>query len=113
MMRAWLPDQKSLYIITSSRHKNWKEIVAFPQIKQNGKRTLLSFVNDHEHILSGTIDSITDTTVAFLIDSNNGGELLTIRRFTDTDFDEVCNQRRLNKWAVPHSKDELYSWYVG
>lgn len=25
----------------------------------------------------------------------------------------ICLQRKSNKWAVPQSKDELYSWYVG
>jgi hypothetical protein len=109
----WLPDQKSLYIATSTRHKNWKEIVAFPQIKPKGKKMLLSFVNDHHHVLSGRIESITETTAVFLLDATDGGESLTIRALTDQDFYEICLQRKSNKWAVPQSKDELYSWYVG
>jgi hypothetical protein len=112
-MVDWLPDQKSLYIITSNRHKNWKEIVVFPQIKQNSKKTLLSFVNDHEHVLSGKIESITETTVLYLVERKSGMEYLTIRPLTDQDFQEVCTQRKANKWAVPKSKDELYSWYAG
>ena len=74
-MFDWLPDQKSLYIATSSRHKNWKEIVAFPQIKLNGNKALLSFVNDHKHVISGRIESITETAAEFLIDrTGEGGE---------------------------------------
>lgn len=111
-MFAWLPDQKSLYIATSTRHKNWKEIVAFPQIKAKGKKTLLSFVNDYHHLLSGRIESITETTAVFLVDGTGGEERLTIHALTDQDFDEICLQRRSDKWAVPQSKDELYSWYV-
>jgi len=102
-----------LYIATSTRHKNWKEIVAFPQIKPKGKKTLLSFVNDHQLLLSGRIESITETTVVFLVDGTGGEERLTIQALTDQDFDEICLQRRSDKWAVPQSKDELYSWYVG
>ena len=112
-MLDWVPDQKSLYIATSTRHKNWKEIVAFPRIKQNVKKTLLSFINDHCHVLSGRIESITETTAVFVTDGAGGGECLTIRALTDQDFYEICLQRKLNKWAVPQSKDELYSWYVG
>ena len=48
-MFDWVPDQNSLYIATSTRHKNWKEIVAFPQIKQYGNKTLLSFVKELPH----------------------------------------------------------------
>ncbi len=113
IMLDWLPDQKSLYIATSSRRKNWKEIVAFPQIKLNGSKALLSFVNDHKHVISGRIESITETAAVFLIDRTGEGESLTIRALTDQDFYDICLQRKSNKWAVPQSKDELYSWYVG
>ena len=109
----WLPDQKSLYIAKSTRHKNWKEIVAFPQIKPKGKKTLLSFVNDHQHLLSGRIVSITETTVVFLVDGTGEEERLTIQALTDQDFDEICLQRKANKWEVPQSRDEMYSWYAG
>ena len=71
-MFDWVPDQNSLYIATSTRHKNWKEIVAFPQIKQYGNKTLLSFVNDHEHVLSGRIESTTESTAVFLIAGTGG-----------------------------------------
>ena len=75
-MFDWLPDQKSLYIATSSRHKNWKEIVAFPQIKLNGNKALLSFVNDHKHVISGRIESTTEATAVFLIAGTGGEELV-------------------------------------
>jgi hypothetical protein len=48
-----------------------------------------------------------------LIDRTGEGESLTIRALTDQDFYDICLQRKSNKWAVPQSKDELYSWYVG
>ena len=113
IMLDWVPDQYSLYIATSTRHKNWKEIVAFPQIKQYGNKTLLSFVNDHEHVLSGRIESTTESTAVFLIAGTGGEERLTIRAITDHDFYEICLQRKSHKWSVPKSKEELFSWYVG
>ena len=88
-MLDWVPDQNSLYIATSTRHKNWKEIVAFPQIKQYGNKTLLSFVNDHEHVLSGRIESTTESTAVFLIAGTGGEERLTIRAITDQVFYEI------------------------
>ena len=112
-MIDWLPDQRTLYIVTSARHGKWREIVAFPRIRQIGKRTLLSFVNDHEHVLSGRIESVSETTASYWLSGNGGEEQITIRAMTDHDFYEICVQRRLNNWAVPRSKEELFSWYAG
>ncbi len=112
-MLDWLPDQRTLYIVTSTRHRNWREIVAFPRIRQVGRRALLSFVNDHEHVLTGRIESVTETTASYWLGGDSGEEHITIRAMTDHDFNEICLQRRLNNWAVPRSKEELYSWYAG
>ena len=109
---SWEPEQKTLYIIVSSRDKAWKEIVIFPQIRTEGEKAQLSFTSDHQHILSGSVEEVTETRATFIWQAIQREERLTIHAITDKDFESICEQRRKHNWAVPRSKEELFSWYA-